>query len=154
MPPEWAAYTYTGDSSYQTSFESDQPLCTPTYACSASPALPSGGDLCAFTDADSVAMSYKTEYSQAVEWGFNGDMSDQVTMTEVPPGTYSITLTATIPSESITHTFSITFVDPCPSTVPTGQYASLPSPVLYGINDPVLTDIISMTDAVSSSHSP
>ena len=156
MPPEWAAYTYTGDSSYQTSFESDQPLCTPTYACSASPALPSGGDLCAFTDADSVAMSYKTEYSQAVEWGFNGDMSDRITMTEVPPGTYTITMSATIPSgpTTMSNTFSITFVDPCPSTVPTGQWASLSSPVLYRINDPALTDTATMTDTVSTSHSP
>ena len=96
-------------------------------------------------------MSYTVETSQAVEWGFNGDMSDQVTMTEVPPGTYSITLTATIPSESMTHTFSITFVS-CPLTVPTGQWASLSSPVIYGINDPALTDYAIMTDSVSFSH--
>ena len=52
----------------------------------------------------------------------------------------------------MTHTFSITFTDPCPSTVPTSEWASLTSPVLYGINDLATTDIASMTDTVSYSH--
>ena len=78
-------------------------------------------------------------------------------MTDVPPGTYSITLTSTIDAlgtnfQDMTHTFSITFTDPCPSTSPTSQWASLTLPVLYGINDPATTDIASMTDTVSYSH--
>ena len=73
-------------------------------------------------------------------------------MTDVPPGTYSITLTSTLPSETKTHTFSITFVDPCLSTVPTSQWSNLSSPAPYQISDPALIDTALMTDTVSTSH--
>ena len=102
-------------------------------------------------------MSYNTELPQALEWGFNGDASDRVTMTEIPPGTYTITMTATIDAgganyQEMTHSVSITFVDPCLSTVPTSQWISLSSPVLYGISDPAIEDYARMTDTVSYSH--
>ena len=78
-------------------------------------------------------------------------------MSEVPPGTYTLTMTATIDAgganfQEMTHSISITFVDPCLSTVPTGSWNLLTSPVVYSISGTTLEDSATMTDTVSYSH--
>ena len=101
-------------------------------------------------------MSYNLGVSsEALEWGFYGTASDDLTTTEVPPGTYSITLTAAVNFGSniqqMTHTISITFVDPCLTTVPTGAWGGA-TLVYYGITDSAFSDNAIMTDSVSTSH--
>ena len=77
-------------------------------------------------------------------------------MTEVPQGSYTITMTATIYSgtnfQQMTHDISITFVDPCPSTVPNGFWPILSPFFQYEIAEPQLEDYASMTDTASYSH--
>ena len=79
------------------------------------------------------------------------------TMTDVPPDTtYTIIMSATVSSvgPTMSTTFSITFVDPCSSTVPSYEWGNLSSPALYGIKDPALVDYAIMSDSVSTSHPP
>lgn len=121
MPPEWAACDYSGYERYLTDFDSDQPYCYPVIECSTSPTLPSGDDLCNYTDPEGTLMSESYDGTYWMDWIFHGSDSDRATMAEIPPGPYTVTMTAKIEEETnlqlMSHSFSITFVDPCLQTV-------------------------------------
>lgn len=133
MPAEFSAYDYAAESKiYQAVFDTDILECIPTFTCTSTPALPGGNDLCSFVNAELEVMSnVYADIDLAIEhdyeWNFFGDRCKAMTLTEIPPATYTITLKATIDaggpnSQEMSVPFDITFVNPCLTTTSSGDW--------------------------------
>ena len=103
-PPEYS-YSVSGMQFNLTPFVVDPSACAPTYSCT----VTSGDrtDLCSVQDGSTVA-----EFN-AVTGDYTFNSSD---MQNYKPGSYTFEITGTAGSKSAIATFTMTLVDPCPTT--------------------------------------
>ena len=102
-------------------------ICAITYSCAvkSSPTLPSGTDLC------DVAEDAASGVFDKITGNYDFSSLD---MAKYPPGDYTFTITATVGDKTVSKDFTVTFVDPCPTTTLT-----LNSPFVdktYNLRDP------------------
>ena len=88
----------------QFTVDPDATVCPITYSCAvAGPRT----DICSITDGDTVA----TFDSSTGNYEFTS-----IDMANYPAGPYTFTITGSVGAKSVTSTFVMTIIDPCPTT--------------------------------------